>query len=133
MVLQIFGADPPFAAVRWALLAGQLVLVLSNEMLTEYEEAAVRFSGAAYWNRAIGFFGVCARLHGNIVPVSPTFRFGLILADPDDNKFVDCAIVANADYILTEDRHFAALTGSGCRPQPITPQTFIDQHLPPLS
>lgn len=37
---------------------------------------------------------------------SPQFRFNLITADPDDNKFVDCAIIAQADYIFTNDRHF---------------------------
>ena len=28
---------------------------------------------------------------------------------PDDNKFVDCAIVAGADYIVSEDAHFRVL------------------------
>lgn len=37
------------------------------------------------------------------------FRWGLITKDPDDNKFVDCAIVANAEYIVTEDSHFNVL------------------------
>lgn len=27
----------------------------------------------------------------------------------DDNKFVDCSIVANARYIVTEDAHFNVL------------------------
>ncbi|MBU6341467.1 MAG: PIN domain-containing protein [Bacteroidetes bacterium] len=29
--------------------------------------------------------------------------------DPDDNKFVDCAIAGQAKYIVTEDRHFNIL------------------------
>ena len=29
--------------------------------------------------------------------------------DPDDNKFVDCAIAANARFIVSEDRHFRVL------------------------
>jgi len=33
----------------------------------------------------------------------------LIDQDPDDNKFVDCAIIANADFIVSEDSHFAVL------------------------
>ena len=33
----------------------------------------------------------------------------LIEEDPDDNKFVDCAIVAGADYIVSEDAHFRVL------------------------
>ena len=39
----------------------------------------------------------------------PHFRFGLIEQDPDDNKFVDCAIVAGAEYIVSEDAHFRVL------------------------
>lgn len=33
----------------------------------------------------------------------------LIQADPDDNKFVDCAFAANADYLVSEDSHFDVL------------------------
>jgi uncharacterized protein len=35
-----------------------------------------------------------------------THGTSLKLTDPDDNKFVDCAIAANAKYIVTGDRHF---------------------------
>ncbi len=31
------------------------------------------------------------------------------MSDPDDNKFVDCAIIANADYIVSDDSHFKVL------------------------
>ena len=41
--------------------------------------------------------------------VDPHYSFGLITADFDDNKFVDCAIVANARCIVTEDKHFNVL------------------------
>lgn len=37
------------------------------------------------------------------------FSFCLITVDADDNKFVDCAIVANAHFIVTEDKHFNVL------------------------
>ena len=40
---------------------------------------------------------------------NPQYNFHLITQDPDDNKFVDCAIVANADYIVSEDSHFRVL------------------------
>jgi predicted nucleic acid-binding protein len=40
---------------------------------------------------------------------SPHFHFNLITTDPDDNKFVDCAIQANARYIVTNDHHFDVL------------------------
>ena len=33
----------------------------------------------------------------------------LIQSDSDDNKFVDCCITANAQYIVSNDRHFDIL------------------------
>ena len=40
---------------------------------------------------------------------TPQFRFNLITVDPDDNKFVYCAIQANARYIVTNDKHYDVL------------------------
>jgi putative PIN family toxin of toxin-antitoxin system len=129
VVVQIFGVAAPCAAIRQALLSGRLELALSNEITLEYEEVITRLSGAARWQQLASLFDVLDRLHGNIVRVEPAYRFRVIALDPDDNKFVDCAIAAAADYILTEDRHFAALAGAGYRPQPITPQAFMHDHL----
>ena len=70
-------------------------------------------------------------LYGNVIRVEPQFRFNIITADKDDNKFVDCAIAANADFVITEDQHFTALVKAGYRPQPITPQAFIARVLTP--
>ena len=36
-------------------------------------------------------------------------HFGLLTEDFDDNKFVDCAIASNAEYIVTNDKHFNPL------------------------
>lgn len=36
-------------------------------------------------------------------------HFGLITIDVDDNKFVDCAVAADAEYIVTNDKHFEVL------------------------
>ena len=35
--------------------------------------------------------------------------FNLISVDPDDNKFVDCAVAANAKFVVTDDGHFDVL------------------------
>lgn len=40
---------------------------------------------------------------------TPYYKFNLIKSDPDDNKFFDCAIMANAKFIIAEDRHFNVL------------------------
>jgi predicted nucleic acid-binding protein len=40
--------------------------------------------------------------------VTTYFKFNL-LKDEDDNKFVDCAVAANADYIVSHDKDFKPL------------------------
>ena len=42
--------------------------------------------------------------------ITPYYHFNLIKADNDDNKFVDCAIAANATYIVSDDKHFKPLS-----------------------
>lgn len=37
------------------------------------------------------------------------FKWQLIEIDKDDNKFVDCAIAGNAEYLVTNDKHFGVL------------------------
>lgn len=37
------------------------------------------------------------------------YKWQLITADPDDNKFVDCALNSGADFIVSNDRHFNIL------------------------
>lgn len=44
----------------------------------------------------------------NIELITAYYRFGL-LKDEDDDKFVDCAIAANASYIVTHDKDFNIL------------------------
>lgn len=44
----------------------------------------------------------------NTERINSYFKFNL-LKDEDDNKFVDCAIGANADFILTQDSDFKIL------------------------
>jgi uncharacterized protein len=45
----------------------------------------------------------------NAIPTEPYFRFNLIQNDPDDNKFVDCAITANVQFVVSNDKHFNIL------------------------
>lgn len=47
--------------------------------------------------------------NAGLMYITPTYHFSLVIADPDDNKFVDCAIAAHAKFIVTEDSHFNIL------------------------
>ena len=46
----------------------------------------------------------------NVERIEPRFRWNLIAADPDDNKFVDTALMANAEVIVTHNAHFDVLS-----------------------
>ena len=45
----------------------------------------------------------------NVEFIDPHFHVYAIFADPDDNKFVDCAFAADATYIVSDDKHFDIL------------------------
>ena len=129
VLVQLFGQGQPWCPIREALLTGRIELAISNGILLEYQETVIRLSGAARWQQIEAFLTLVFHLHATILFLEPQFRFGVIIADPDDNKCVDCAVAAQADYIITTDHHFAALNGSGYKPRPITPQEFIQAHL----
>lgn len=42
--------------------------------------------------------------------VTRYFYWNLIKTDPDDNKFIDCAIASKADFIVSHDKHFNILS-----------------------
>jgi putative PIN family toxin of toxin-antitoxin system len=76
---------------------GKYTLCVSNEILEEYEEII-----SSHMSPVVAKLAVETILRANnTLRVDAQFRFQLIESDPDDNKFVDCAIAANADYIVT--------------------------------
>lgn len=82
------------------------ILCYTNEILTEYEEILTLKLGQNIAQNIIK--AIVAR--PNTKKMDPHFHFQLITGDEDDNKFVDCAIAANASYIVTEDKHFNVLS-----------------------
>lgn len=104
-LLQILGKHSHYHQLWNAFLEERFVWCLSNEVLTEYEEI---LSQKASPRTAHLFLQVIAR-SVNVVRKDPYFTFRLIEQDPDDNKFVDCAIVCGAKYIVSHDAHFRHL------------------------
>ena len=86
-------------------LAGDYWLCISNEILEEYAEVI-----SNNINPDVARYVVYTILERkNVRQISAYYKWNLITADPDDNKFVDCAVAANAKYIVTEDHHFNVL------------------------
>ena len=88
-----------------ALLGERFRLAVSNEILSEYVEI---LSQKTTQTIAHNVAELLINLP-NVVKTEVYFRWGLITQDFDDNKFADCAIAANADFLVTNDRHFREL------------------------
>ena len=96
--------------------------MITTEILLEYEEQLKsRYNSYAINEKLIKIIE-----KQNTDLVIPDFKWNLISADPDDNKFVDCAVAANADFIVTNDAHFNILkTVSFPKVNTISLQEFI--------
>lgn len=88
-----------------AFLSGKYILCISTEIIEEYAEIIAQKTTPQIADNVIKLI----LNRSNVKQFSPYFHFHLIKADPDDNKFVDCAIIAGARYIVTNDAHFRVL------------------------
>ena len=128
-LLPMLSLTHPARAIRLAWMKGRFIWALSTEIMLEYEEIALPRIGQRRWQEFVDMLALADALHRNVRKISPTYRFHQITACPDDDKFADCAITADADYIITNDKHFDVLIGSGYKPQPITPEEFSARFL----
>lgn len=104
-LIQSIPERSPFFIVWQSILSGENTLCVSNEILEEYEEVLQKLAG-----KDTARYVIDAILESEHVElITPYYNFNLITTDPDDNKFVDCAIAANARYVVTNDKHFDVL------------------------
>jgi len=88
-----------------ALIDGKFNLVLSNDILSEYTEVIEQKANATVSNNIAEML---LNLD-NLNKIEVYFEWKLIKNDPDDNKYVDAAIVGSADFIVSNDHHFNIL------------------------
>ena len=77
---------------------------MTTDILAEYAEIIEEHMGS---EASEATMGVLENLP-NIILTNNYFRFQL-LKDIDDNKFVDCAIASNANFIVSHDKDFNVL------------------------
>lgn len=87
------------------LIEGAYSIAITNEILNEYVEIIERKTNIQIANNIAEFLVE----QPNVEKIEVHFNWNLIERDADDNKFVDCAVVARAKYIVTNDRHFNIL------------------------
>ena len=104
-LLQIISKKSPYRPIWDSFLTDRYDLCVSNEILDEYQEIlGQQITPTIAENLVLLILN-----KSNVRLIEPHFRMELIKADPDDNKCVDCAFAAGADYLVTEDNHFNIL------------------------
>ena len=95
------------SALHWIFqkfLEKAFILCVTTDILAEYAEIIEAHMGALASEDAINVIINSS----NTSYITTYYKFHL-LKDEDDNKFVDCAIAANADFIVSHDKDFKVL------------------------
>lgn len=104
-LLQTLPTQSPYHKVWTDILEGKICLCVNSEILNEYEEILGQKTTPEIAHNVVE---AIARLHSTVFQ-DVYIHFGLIKQDVDDNKFVDCAVATNAEFIVTNDSHFNVL------------------------
>jgi putative PIN family toxin of toxin-antitoxin system len=91
-----------------ALIAGQRRFAVSPAVVVEYEDVLKR-PGILGRHSTIGMADIDVVLDAMLSRarlVSPHFRFRPFLDDPKDDLYIECALSAGANTIVSNDKHF---------------------------
>ncbi len=121
-LLQIISQKSPDRIVWDKILSDEVVLCVSTEILLEYTEILTYFTTAEIAENIVNTI----KLRPNTRFIEPHYNWHL-LPDPDDNKFVDCAVSANAKYVVSDDKHFNVLKNKDCWPR-VDLKTLREYH-----
>jgi len=109
ILLVAIGKRSRFRPIWDAFINGDYKLIISEEIIHEYEEVLQQHSAPD-----------AATLVMEILSESPEviykrvyYSWNVIKADPDDNKFFDVAVAGNADFLVTNDAHFNEIKNLG--------------------
>lgn len=109
LAVEGFNSRQPYRAILEALEAGEFAPVFAPETLAELEYMLKRSASVARK------FNIDAELAGYFIEAVSSFEVGAIVvdidntlsvcSDPDDNCFIEAAIVGKARYLVSEDGH----------------------------
>lgn len=99
------GRKSPYRPIFDALIMEGFEIAASNEILSEYAEVIEQKTTSEISQNVLRLLMNLP----NLKLIQTYYNWHLIVADPDDDKFFDCAIAAQADYIVSDDGHFKVL------------------------
>jgi len=105
--------------------SGQLNLCLSRPIIDEYIEVLQRLGlkNERELSEPLSLFA-----HGfHVLFSAKTPKLHLVEEDPDDDKFIKCAVALKADFIISGDKALIAIQDyMGIRI--VTPKAFLDNY-----
>ena len=101
-LLQALPSKSPYHKLWTDILKGKISLCVNTDVLEEYEEIIAQKTSPDIAHNVVE---AIARLSTTTYQ-EVYLHFSLLIEDVDDNKFVDCAIASNAEFIVTNDRHW---------------------------
>jgi putative PIN family toxin of toxin-antitoxin system len=120
----IFFSGPP-SQILTAWKNQSVQIVLSQEILDEYKRAAYELS-AKFPSVDILPIIEMVTIHGQFVDTQKVDIS--VCEDPDDDKFIECAIASNCKIIISGDKHLLQLTAyKGITV--LNPRNFVDKFL----
>ncbi len=117
ILLACIGRKSPYNLIFQKIIKKEIFLCVSNSILEEYEEILER---RASHDVATNVIKTLLKLE-NGLRFDPRYNWDLIEHDPDDDKFVDCYVASNANFLVTNDKHFNILANI-----PFPPVNVID-------
>lgn len=120
----VFFSGPPHRILE-AWRNGTIELVLSSEILDEYERVGHRLA-AQFPGVDLSPFLQLLATHAHLVEAEPMEQ--QICTDPDDDMFLACALAGQAQLVVTGDRALLKVSGyQGIRI--LRPSMFVAEYL----
>ena len=120
----VFFSGPPYQILK-AWQSGEFELVVSHEILDEYRrvgEILAEEHPSIDLNPILNFVIEHAKVY------KPVKLKGPVCEDPDDDKFIACALSSGSRVIISGDKHLLKVSGyQGI--EVLKPREFVDRYL----
>ncbi|HCE46600.1 MAG TPA: putative toxin-antitoxin system toxin component, PIN family [Lentisphaeria bacterium] len=121
-ISSFFGGNPRKIIDLWK--QDRLQLCLSQAIVEEYVEVLLRLGlqDKMEIKELLSLFSK----GGNTLFTSETETVTLVADDPDDNKFIECAVALEAEYIVSGDKHLLNI-GKYLNIKILSPLAFLNE------
>ena len=120
----VFFSGPPYEILK-AWIDKRIQILITSEILHEYMRVGEELS---HQYPEIKITPILKSFSKNAITISAPRLPHPVCVDPDDDKFLECAVAGHAELVISGDRHLLDINGfQGIKI--IKPRTFADEYL----